>query len=165
MSIWLLLKAAHVVGAIMLMGPAFGYGIIAVMGQREPQHRGFANQVIARLDKRMFMPGLALVIGSGLIMGIMTVGSEYGNVFTEGWLIASIILVVLALGYSWTIHRRNQKIIGGLARQAAQAAQTGESDPTLEARIVALRKQLKLGGRLVAYTYGVVALLMVLKPF
>lgn len=162
MSIWLLLKATHVVGAIMLIGPAFGYGIIAAMGQKEPQHRGFANKVVGVLDKRMFKPGLALVIASGLIMGLMTVSSKYGSVFTEGWLIASLAIVALSLIYSYTFHRSNQKQIGQLARQAAMSA---EPDPSLEAQIVVLRRRLKIGGKVIAYSYGVVAALMVLKPF
>lgn len=162
LSVWLVLKAVHVVGAIMLMGPAFGYGIIAVMGQREPQHRGFANQVIAALDRRMFKPGLWLVIGSGLVMGILSVTSEYGNVFAEGWLIASLVITALALTYSWTVHRSDQRLVRQLAGQAARAT---EPDPTTEARIVSVRKRLKIGGKAVAYAYGLVAVLMVLKPF
>ncbi|GAA3935658.1 DUF2269 family protein [Microbacterium soli] len=161
MSIWLLLKATHVVGAIMLMGPAFGYGIIAAMGQRQPQHRGFANTVVGVLDKRMFKPGLALVIASGLLMGILSLTSEYGNVFAEGWLIVSIIITALALGYSHTVHRGNQRRIGELARQAAGDG----ADAALEEQIVAVRRRLKIGGKAIAYSYGVVAALMVLKPF
>ncbi len=161
-GIWDLLKAAHVVGAIMLMGPAFGYGIIAAMGQREPQHRGFANKVIGRLDRRMFKPGLILVIGSGLLMGVLSIGSEWGNVFTEGWLIVSMILTAAALIYSWTVHRRDQGLVRRLASEAAAA---DAPDPAREARIVSVRKRLKIGGKGVAYTYGLIAVLMVLRPF
>lgn len=161
-SIWLLLKAVHVVGAIMLMGPAFGYGIIAAMGQKAPEHRGFANGVIGVLDKRMFKPGLILVIGSGLVMGILSVNSEYGNVFVEGWLIASLIITAAALAYSWTMHRSDQKRVRKLVGEAARAA---EPDPIREARIVSVRKRLKIGGKAIAYSYGVVAVLMVLRPF
>ncbi len=157
-SLWLWLKAIHVVGTVMLMGPAFGYGIIAALGQREPQHRAFANQLIGKLNRRMFNPGLAIVIASGLIMGFLA-GPAF---FAKGWVIASCVLIVLAIVYSLTVHRNDQKVVRRLAMEAAQAS---EPDPAREARIVSVRKRLKIAGKGIAYTYGVIVLLMVLKPF
>lgn len=154
---WVWITAVHVVGTVMLMGPAFGYGIIAAMGQREPQHRAFANKVIGQLNRRMFNPGLVIVIASGLSFAFIAGPA----LFTRGWVIASCVIIVLTLTYSWTVHRLSQNEV----RQLAGAAAQGGLAPEQEDRIGTLRTRLKVGGKAIAYAYGLVVVLMVLKPF
>lgn len=154
-SLFVLLKAAHVVGAIWLMGPGFGYGVISVMGHQQPEHRAFAAQVIGRLSKRMFTPGLILVIASGIGMGLIA-----PSFYTQGWLITCLVIIAIVLAYSYTIHRSDQQEVRRLAPRLAQGP-----TPEAIARIGFLRKRLHLAGRCIAYSYGIVAILMVLRPF
>lgn len=150
-----LLKATHVVAAIWLMGPAFGYGIISAMGHEQTQHRGFAVQVMGRLSKRMFYPGIVVVIASGLGMGIIVPAF-----YTQGWLIISLVIVAGLLIYSFTFQRSHRQEVGQLMRTLA-----GGSDPAAIARLDVLRTRMHIGGRFTAYGYGLVAILMVLRPF
>jgi uncharacterized membrane protein len=158
-DIFLWYKAVHVVAAIMLMGPAFGYGVITYMGRQEPQHMGFVSKVLARLGRRRFQPGIAIVILTGILMGL-NLGASY---FQRGWLATSIVIVAVLVIYGFTFQRRDQKIVAEIAPQLRQAE--GKPDPELIAALGKVRKRLKIAGNITAWGYGLVAALMVMRPF
>ena len=86
----------HVGGAILGFGPTYTFPFIGAMAGKEPQHVNFALRVQNRLASTLVIP-LALfqaVTGVGLIWAASI------DVFKALWLIAGIVLYVIALSIS-----------------------------------------------------------------
>jgi hypothetical protein len=86
----------HVGGAILAFGPTYTFPFIGAMAGREPQHVNFALRLQLRLGTRLVIP-LALfqaVTGVGLIWSVGI------DVFKALWLIAGIVLYLIAISVS-----------------------------------------------------------------
>ena len=90
---------AHVLGAIAAFGPSYSMPIIGRMGGAEPQHANFATRVGWRSRSSESSP-LALLQGVTGV-GLIVTGSV--DLTRAGWLMAAIVLYVIALGFSYLV--------------------------------------------------------------
>ena len=152
---WLLFL--HVLGAIVAFGPSFAFPFIGAMGRGEPQHANFAVRVSNTLANRLVYPiGITLPItGAAMIVvrGIDLSSRAYI------WLGISIVLYVIAYGYSFFVQR-------GLVRRVIELTSAppppGASGPPPEVRALAAR--IGQGGMLLSVLLVLIIALMVLKP-
>ncbi len=64
-SFWLYL---HILLVIAAFGPTFAYPLIGALGQRNPQHAGFAIEVSEFISRRLTLPLAVLVPFTGLAL-------------------------------------------------------------------------------------------------
>jgi uncharacterized membrane protein len=158
----------HTLGAIVALGPAFAFPLLGAFGGREPQHANFATRLSHRISDVMVEP---FVILAG-VTGVLLIWSRSLPIFEPyyRWLLVSIVLYVIATGFSWLVQRptilRIIDLTGGhvggsipaLASPGPGAA--GGPPPELAAAIGRSRRN---GLILMALSVAMI-LLMVMKP-
>jgi len=154
----------HVTAAIVAFGPTFAFPLIAKAGMKHPQHAAFAAEVNERIESVLVMP-LALsmpVTGAGMII------SGGVNLF-QPWLLAAIVVYVVAIGYSALIQGPTGKELTQLL-QAMPAGLPGPGAALAEAtagpppRLMELGARMQRGGMLLGGLLLVIIFLMVVKP-
>lgn len=115
----------HVLGAIVALGPAFVFPVIAAMGAREPQHANFATRITQALDERVVLPVVLFtaITGVGLIwvLRLPVLDPAYR------WLQLAIVLYAATFAFSWLVQR---PAVMRLVRASA------DPQPALSARLV-----------------------------
>jgi uncharacterized membrane protein len=111
----------HVLTAIVAFGPTFAFPLIARMAANEPQHGLFALHLTEKIETRMTLPlALTMPISGGLL-----VWSEGIDLADAHWLIAAILLYVIAIGYAFVFQMRTLnrmiEIATGMAARMAPA--------------------------------------------
>ncbi len=106
MSLYVVIKFAHIALAIIAVGFNASYGIWLASVAREPSHGLFVLQGIKRLDDRFANPAYALLLVTGLAMLIIG-----GIPLTTFWIAAALalyaVLIVLGLGvYTPTLRKQ-----------------------------------------------------------
>lgn len=153
---WLLFL--HVLGAIVAFGPTFAYSVTAGMGAKEPQHSLFGLRVNAAIGDKIVYP-LAAVQG---ITGVLLIVAAGWNLTAPGgrWLITSIVLYVIALGFATAVQRKRVHTLIDLLSNRPKDAPAGPPP----APALALIKSIQQGGIILTVLIVAIILLMVLKP-
>ena len=92
----------HVMGAILAFGPTFAYSIMGSMAGKEPQHANFSSRQVEAIGNRLVYP-LAVFQG---ITGVLLLIALQIEPQKQPWLVAGIILYLIALTFALTIQRR-----------------------------------------------------------
>ncbi len=149
MSVYLLLKYAHVLLAIVAVGFNLSYFIWLSRAQRSPEHALYVVRGIKVLDDRFANPAYALLLVFGLAMTFSA-----GIPLTTPWIAGALVLYVLL-------------IVGGvglytpcLKRQIAALEAGDVASPAY----VRLNQRSTLVGGLLAIDVLVIVFLMVVKP-
>ena len=165
----------HILGAIVAFGPTFTFPIIGAMGGREPMHANFATRVSHRISERVVLP-LAIfqaITGVGLIL------THNWDLLNTRWLLAGIILYLIALGTAlFVLIPTTSRIIAmtsapppgaggpppgaGGPPPAAGGPPPGAGGPPPE--LLALIKRVQRAGASNSVLIVLIVLLMVLKP-
>lgn len=111
-----LLLTIHVLTAIVAFGPTFAFGVIAGMAAHEPQHGLFALRLTERIERRIVLPAaLTMPISGGLL-----IWSESIQLTSAHWLLAAIVLYVVAIAFAVGIQVRTiDRMIEVAERMAA----------------------------------------------
>jgi hypothetical protein len=147
----------HVLGAIAAFGPTFAFPIISAAGRSDPQHAPFATHVSHLVASRLVYPiGITLLITGLAMMGIAQI-----NPFEREnwWLLAGIVLYLVAYGYSFFVQRR---LIERAMALMSSPPPPGASGPPPE--LPAIGKRIGQGGMVMSVILLVIIGLMVLKP-
>lgn len=169
-SFWLVL---HILGVIIAFGPTFAFGLITALGRKKPQHLAFAVEVTEVIAKRLTMP-LAVLVP---LFGTLLIFSAGHDLWRSEWLVVSIVLYAFAFFFSlfWMDPRvsRMLKMVqampapapaGGPAGAAPHGTAPGPAAGGPPAEMMALGKQLQIGGMLLSLLTVVILVLMVWKP-
>ena len=94
---YLLLKYLHVLGAIIILGTGTGIAFFMLMAHlsRDPDFIGRTGSVVVQADKLFTATAVAIQPLTGYLLM-----RETGNLFSEGWMVASLILYGVA-GMFW----------------------------------------------------------------
>jgi len=91
----------HILTAIVAFGPNFVFPLIARMAAQEPQNGLFDLRLTDKIEKRLVIPAaLTMPISGGLL-----VWSEKIDVAATHWLVAAILLYIVAITYAIAIQR------------------------------------------------------------
>jgi uncharacterized membrane protein len=138
-----LLLVLHVVAAIFLVGP-----LAAVANQAARALRNGDSGVLRNQSRLVTIYGWAsLVVG---LLGAALVRGEWGATFGEAWVIASLVLFMVASALLLGL-------LAPLLRRAAGTAESGHATGGLAARAAPL-------GGIVSLCYVAIAVLMVYQP-
>ncbi|UOF91039.1 DUF2269 domain-containing protein [Fodinisporobacter ferrooxydans] len=145
-----LLVFIHIVAAVMGLGAAFGFPIVAKSAKTASQAR-YTLELLKKLELLPKAGSLTLLV-TGIILGIMT-----PSLFTKGWYIASLVLYFAA----------QVIVIGLLPRKMKEQADilaqhTGEGIPD---SYIAIGKQAGKLERITHLLAFLLILLMYFKPF
>lgn len=140
----------HIVAAIMGLGAAFGFPIVAKAAKTASQ----ARHTLELLKRLEILPkaGSITLLATGILLGILT-----PSLFTSGWYIASIVLYVAA-----------QVIVVGMMpkkmKVQADALEKHAGEDLPKAYVEAGRQLAKLEGATHLLAFALIAL-MYFKPF
>jgi uncharacterized membrane protein len=158
---------AHVLGAIIAFGPSFSFPIIGRLGALERQHSNFATRLSSMLSRVQVVPFAILqgITGVGLIVT--------GNIdfLEQPWLLISIVLYLIALGYAIFVQTPTVKRVIGMTSggpppgapaggPSAGGAPAGGPPPEL----MGLIKRVQRGGMFLMALIVSIVFLMVVKP-
>ena len=143
----------HVMGAILGFGPTFAYSIMGAMSGREPQHANFSARQIAAIGNKLVYPLVILQGVTGVIL-IIAAGMKVQN---QPWLLAGILLYIVALTYALTVQRN-------ALHHLVELTSTPRPPGTPPQEIVATVKKIQLGGMGLGLLIVVIVFLMVVKP-
>jgi uncharacterized membrane protein len=153
---------AHVLGAVIAFGPTFTFPIIGRLGAQERPHGNFATRLSEVISKVQVVPFAILqgITGVGLIVT--------GNIdlMSRPWLIVSIGLYLIALGYGIfvqtpTVKRVIELTSGGPPPGAPPPAGPPAGPPP---ELMALVRRVQMGGLLLMALIVSIVFLMVVKP-
>jgi hypothetical protein len=150
-----LLLFLHVLGAIIVFGPSFAFPLIASQARQAPQHSHFAAVISDVIERRIIIPG-AIVQGITGVLLIVVLGANLTSP-SYRWLIAGIVLYLIAIGYAVAVQ----------APAAAKMVELTKTPPGPEGpspELLATAKKLQRGGMLLALLIVVIVFLMVVKP-
>src|SRR5438445_13022850 len=117
-----LLLTLHILGAIAAFGPTFAFPLIGAMGKKEGAPVPWLLKLIESIDRKVTIPwALTLQPATGAWLIINSKGLCNPFVARNRWLLASLILYVIALFFSIFIQDRNS----GKAIRMAEAGQYG----------------------------------------
>jgi uncharacterized membrane protein len=153
----------HVTAAIVAFGPTIAFPIIASMGQKHPQHAAFAAEVNERIESVLVLPvALSMpVSGAGMII--------FGGVdLFQPWLLAAIVVYVVAIGYAALVQGPTGKeltqLLQGMTASAGPGAASAETMGGPPPRLLELGAKMQRGGMLLSGLLLVIIFLMVVKP-
>jgi uncharacterized membrane protein len=168
---------AHVLGAIIAFGPTFSFPIIGRLGAQERQHGNFATRLSLTLSRVQVVPFAILQGFTGLAL-IVT-----GNidVTAKPWLLVSIVLYLVAIGYAILVQtptvRRVIALTSGGPPSGASPGPGSAPSPGAEGaapggppaagpppELMKLVRRVQLGGMLLMALVVSIVFLMVTKP-
>ena len=134
----------HVIGAILAFGPTFAYSIMGSMAGKEPQHANFSSRQVEAIGNRLVYP-LALQIEPQ----------------KQPWLVAGIILYLIALIFGLTVQRN---ALHHLIELTSTPPPPGTPPGPPPAEVLATVKQIQRGGMFLGTLIVIIVFLMVVKP-
>jgi hypothetical protein len=154
-QVWLIL---HILAAMLAFGPAFAFGLIAALGQKEPQHAGFAIEVIDAIESRMTIP-IAVAVP---LLGTALIFTGHFDLWKSEWLLISIGLYIIAFFFAVFVQNPNGKrLIAAMKAMPPGPPPPGAKPP---AEVLALGKKLQFGGMLLSSLVVIILVLMVWRP-
>jgi hypothetical protein len=150
---WLLF--AHVLAAIVAIGPNFAYSTIRAMGRREPQYANFGTRVSHAISDRLVYPVGLIIPATGVAM-IAVLGIDLGS-RAFWWLDVAIVIYAGVYLYSFYVQRRIVERIIEMTSSPPGPAGPPAALPALAARA-------QRGGTAMLILLALVAFLMVVKP-
>jgi uncharacterized membrane protein len=150
-NLFLLLKALHVLAAIVAVGANVTYAFWLARAGRDQKRLVFAIDTIRWLDRSIANPGYVLLAITGVLL-VLTSQGTYS--FTTGWIALSIVLYIGAviLGIA--------AFAPSIRRQLVEA----EKDPRSDAYVAAAMRSNGFG-LLTTAVVLIIVTLMVTKPF
>lgn len=149
-DLYVLLKYAHVVLAIVAVGFNASYGIWLARAAREPAHLGHVLRGIRMLDDRFANPAYGLLLVTGLAMAFVA-GIP---LLRTRWLVAALVLYAVLLVVGLFVYSPS------LRRQIALLDSAG---PT-SSEYVAAASRSRIAGIVLGGIVLVILFLMVTKP-
>ncbi len=154
---WPLFLFLHVMGAILAFGPTFAYSIMGSMAGKEPQHANFSSRQVEAIGNKLVYP-LAIFQG---ITGLLLIWALEIKPQEQPWLVAGIILYLIAIAYALTIQRNAlHHLIEMTSTPPPPGTPPGPPPPELLATV----KKIQRGGIFLATLIVVIVFLMVVKP-
>jgi uncharacterized membrane protein len=152
----------HVLGAIAVFGPTFIFPVIAAQARKSPQNFPFAATLSEYISRRIVIPG-AIVQGITGVALILIAGRDL-TIAANRWLVAGIILYLIAIGFAITVQEKNaEKMVHLLASMPPGPPPAGApAGPPPE--VAALGQKLARGGMLLTTLIVLIVILMVIKP-
>jgi uncharacterized membrane protein len=147
----------HIMGAILAFGPTFAYSIMGSMAGREPQHANFSARQVAAIGNKLVYP-LAIFQG---ITGILIIIAAKMEPQKQPWLVAGIILYLVAITYALTVQRNAlHHLIALTSTPPPPGTPPGPPPPEVMATV----KKIQRGGIFLGILIVVIVFLMVVKP-
>ena len=152
----------HVLGAVIAFGPGFTFPIIGGMGGAEPMHGNFATRISLAISTRRVVP-VALTMP---VTGIGLIWSAGIDPFSRDsrWLLAGIVLYVVALAYSLAVQLPTVRRIVAMTAGPPPGAPAGPPPSGPPPGLMDAVRQAQRGGIFVSGLVVVIVLLMVVKP-
>lgn len=152
----------HVLGAIIAFGPGFTFPIIGRMGGAEQAHGNFATRISYEISTQRVVP-VALTMP---VTGIGLIWSAGLNPFTRDtrWLLAGILLYVVALTYSLAVQLPAVRKIISLTSGPPPGGPPGPPPSGPPPGLMETIRIVQRGGLFVSGLVAVIAFLMVVKP-
>jgi uncharacterized membrane protein len=149
----------HVIGAIAVFGPTFAFPVIASQAQKSPQNGHFAAVVSELIERRIVIPG-AVVQGITGVALILIIGADLTSPAYR-WLIAGIILYLIAIFFAAFVQARNAEKMVELTAGGPPPAGAPAGPPP---GVAETGKKLQQGGLFLTVLIVLIVLLMVTKP-
>jgi uncharacterized membrane protein len=149
-NLYLLLKALHVLAAIVAVGTNVTYAFWLARAGRDQKRLVFAIDTIRWLDRSIANPGYILLALTGV--GLVLTSTSYS--FTTGWILLSIVLYIIVTVLGFAV------FAPAIRRQLVEA----ERDPRSDAYAAAALRSNGFGLLTTAIVLVIVTL-MVTKPF
>jgi uncharacterized membrane protein len=147
----------HVLGAILAFGPTFAYSIMGSMAAKEPQHINFSLRQTEAIGNRLVYP-LAIFQG---ITGVLIIIAAKIEPQKQPWLVAGIILYLIAITYALTIQRNAlHHLIALTTTPPPPGTPPGPPPPEVASTV----KKIQRGGMFLGALVVVIVFLMVVKP-
>ena len=124
---------------------------------REPQHANFSARQIAAIGNKLVYP-LAILQGVTGVLLIIGAGMKVQN---QPWLLAGIVLYIVALTYALTVQRN---ALHHLIEFASTPPPPGTPPGPPPPEIVATVKKIQRGAMVLGVLIVVIVFLMVVKP-
>ncbi len=152
----------HVMGAIAVFGPTFVFPIIANQVQKAPQHGHFGAVLGEFIERRLVLPG-AVVQGITGVALILISGRDL-TVAANRWLVAAIILYLIAIGFAAMVQAKNAEKMVELTAHMPPGPPPAGAPAGPPPEIAATGKKLAQGGQLLSVLIVLIVILMVVKP-
>ncbi len=152
----------HVMGAIAVFGPTFVFPIIANQVQKAPQHGHFGAVLGEFIERRLVLPG-AMVQGITGVALILISGRDL-TVAANRWLVAAIILYLIAIGFAAMVQAKNAEKMVELTAHMPPGPPPAGAPAGPPPEIAATGKKLAQGGQLLSVLIVLIVILMVTKP-
>jgi uncharacterized membrane protein len=147
----------HVVTAIVAFGPTYAFAIYGAEAAKEPQHANFMARATHVVNDRLVFP----LILSMPVTGLLIVWASQRDLTRSPWLLAAIVIYVLAVLYSFFVQRpATLRIIELTSTPPPPGAAPGGPPPAL----LATAAKIKRGGMILGLAVIVIVALMVVKP-
>lgn len=166
-EIFLVFLFLHVMGAIVAFGPTFAFPLIGAAGGREPMHADFASRIMETISRRLAIP-LAIVQGA---TGIGLIWSSSIDLLQTHWLLLSILLYLILLGFAIFVQGAWVEELVERGRMPAGAATQGPDGPPPGGRptgpppgVREAVQRVQRGGVLLSVLIVAIVALMVVKP-
>ena len=156
-----LLLFLHVGAAIVAFGPTFMLSMVGAMSRAEPMHANFSLRLGDRITYRRIYP-FAL---SMPVTGVLLIWATGIDVLAPRslWLLAAIVLYVVALGYSYLVQTPTiRRMIELTSRPPGPPGEGAIVGPPPE--LLALGAKAAQGGMLLVALVTVILGLMIFKP-
>lgn len=154
-ELWMFL---HIMAAIVAFGPTFVFPMISAAARKDPKHAAFASAISLAISERVTLPLAVSMAVSGI--GLIVTGRI--DFFGSAWLVASVILYVLAVLYSFFVQRpTGLRMLEVLRSMPPGPPPEGQGPPP---EIAALGSRMKIGGMLLTVAVVAIVLLMVWQP-
>ena len=152
----------HVMGAIAVFGPTFVFPIIASQVQKAPQHGHFAAVLAEFIERRLVLPGAVIqgITGVGLIL---ITGRDL-TASANRWLLAGIILYLIAIGFAAMVQAKNAEKMVHLTANMPPGPPPAGAPAGPPPEIAATGRKLAQGGQLLTVLIVLIVVLMVTKP-
>lgn len=151
-SFWFI---GHILLVIVAFGPTFTFPGIAAMAQKDPGHAVAYIRVIDFIEKRMTIP-LAILVP---LFGVGLIYSGHVDLWSSGWLIASIIIYIFAFFFALLVQSPNSTKMLHAMQQMPAGPPPPSGPPPPE--IVALGKKLQFGGMYLTVSIVTLVILMI----
>jgi hypothetical protein len=155
LQIWMFL---HILAAIIAFGPTFMFPLIGSLAEKDPKHLPFASLITVTIAEKVTLP----VALSMAVSGIGLIVTAQIDFFGTAWLIAAVVVYVLALLYSLFVQRpAGERMLELLRAMPPGPPPQGQGPPP---EIPALGKKIQVGGMILTAATLAVLILMIWQP-
>lgn len=148
------LLTLHVVGAIAAFGATFAFPFIGALAQKPGAPIPWLLRLTETIEKKWVTP-IAATVQPGTGAGLIVISNGAINPFNSDgrWLLAAIILYIIAFSYALFVQTPN-------VAKAIHMAEAQEFGPAFGANM----KKVAMGGQLLTVLLLGIIILMVVKP-